>query len=359
MVLMSAPDGPYNGNFNPLSNVPSNPLSNVPKFNYQDILDGSAREDIIQAMQQYAFFYIINIPGFDAHAEVEAIKAFFSLPQAVKERCASIKHNANNTNILRGYGFTKSTTGQPIEEVFNMGQYEERKITLSDVESNAEFISREPNKWPGDEDFSASKEFRSALQSGFEMRMRLGRRLVEEIGRGLDYTQFGEKFTESEFTSFYLKKYTAREEKDNVNIYKADSGYSMKAEDGRDLSIPSHVDTTITLLTTYANGGLQALYKGEWYDVPSVMGSIMLMSGSLIEELSDGKLPSLRHRVIDIKSDRYSTPFFFNPSYHAKICESLSGKRTETGKEWVTFGPWQVKQLHRDEPLLLTPTSLN
>nr|AIW06456.1 putative isopenicillin-n-synthase [Ctenophora sp. N2 WRF-2014] len=353
MVLMThtTTEAPCNGN--------CNPLNNVPKFNYRDILDGSAREDIVQAMQQYAFFYIVNIPGFDAQAEFEAIKAFFGLPQVIKERCATIKHNPNNSNVLRGYGFTKSVAGQPIEEVFNMGQYEDRKISLSDVESNAEFISREPNKWPGEEDFNTSKDFRASLQNGFQMRMGLSRKLVEEIGRGLQYKEFVEMFTKSEFTSFYLKKYTARKEKDNVNIYTADSGYSMKAEDGRDLSVPSHIDTTITLLTTYANGGLQALYKDEWHDVPSVMGSIMLMSGSLIEELSDGKLPSLRHRVIDIKSDRYSTPFFFNPSYHAKICESLSGKCTETGKEWQTFGPWQVKQLHRDEPLLLTPTSLN
>jgi len=45
--------------------------------------------------------------------------------------------------------------------------------------------------------------------------------------------------------------------RDNINIYKAESGYSMKSEEGMDLSVPSHVDTTITLLTTYSNGGLQ------------------------------------------------------------------------------------------------------
>ena len=35
---------PCNGN--------CNPLNNVPKFNYHDIMDGSAREDIVKAMQQ-------------------------------------------------------------------------------------------------------------------------------------------------------------------------------------------------------------------------------------------------------------------------------------------------------------------
>ena len=41
---------------------------------------------------------------------------------------------------------------------------------------------------------------------------------------------------------------------DNV-VY--DCGYAMKAEDGRVLAIPAHFDSSITLLTIYANEGLQ------------------------------------------------------------------------------------------------------
>jgi len=38
-------------------------------------------------------------------------------------------------------------------------------------------------------------------------------KIIEEIARGLEYTKFVEMFTEAEFTSFYLKKYTEREER--------------------------------------------------------------------------------------------------------------------------------------------------
>nr|AIW06458.1 putative isopenicillin-n-synthase [Bathocyroe fosteri] len=336
----------------------TNPLHGVPRIEHSQIMGGNSKQDIIDAMQKYGFFYIVNIPNFDASKEVETMKTFFDHSQEVKERFASIKNNPTNNNILRGYGYTKNSEGQPIEEVFNIGQYDKRGVGISDVSCRAEFISREPNLWPSA--VEGSEEFRNILSQGFQMRIKLARKIVEEIGDVLGYSEFVDKFKEAEFTSFYLKKYTERDEKDNVAIYKSDSGYSMKAEDGRDLSIPSHIDTTITLLATYSNGGLQALYEDVWYDVPSVMGSLMMMTGELIENLSDGKLPSLRHRVIDIKSDRYSTPFFFNPSFHANIATSMSGKKTTVGEQdWTTFGPWQVVQLHRDEPLLLNPGSLN
>nr|AIW06469.1 putative isopenicillin-n-synthase [Thalassocalyce inconstans] len=336
-----------------------NPLLDVPKLDYNKIMNGSARDEILQAMKDYAFFYIVNIPKFDPHAEIDVMRRFFNQPREVKESYASVKHNPSNNNVLRGYGYTANQAGEAIEEVYNIGQYERRDVDIRDLSCRAEYISREPNLWPADNDFPGSEEFQSTLWNGFQIRIKLARKLVEELAAGLEFSEFVDKFKEAEFTSFYLKKYTAREASDNVKIYKADSGYTMKAEDGRDLSIPSHVDTTITLLATYSNGGLQAYYQGLWHDVPSVMGSLMMMSGELIEELSDRKIPSLRHRVIDIKTDRYSTPFFFNPSFHANISTSLSGLPTKTGTQYRTFGPWQVTQLHRDEPLLLNPNSLN
>ena len=67
--------------------------------------------------------------------------------------------------------------------------------------------------------------------------------------------------------------------RDNISIYKTDSGYSMVSEDGQDLSIPSHIDTTITLLATYSNGGLQVLFlflnSGAWISGQFSMKNVM------------------------------------------------------------------------------------
>nr|AIW06459.1 putative isopenicillin-n-synthase [Hormiphora californensis] len=334
----------------------TNPLSAVPKIDYADLVSGAALEQIRHAVKEYAFFYIINIPEFDASLELNLMKGYFAQSYAEKDQCASVKNNPDNCNVLRGYGYQNSG-GTRIEEVFNIGQYE--TADSKERSCKAEKIAREPNVWPDSTPSFDGARFKEIMKKGFDIRMRVSKMIVDALGRIIDSEAFPRMFGESEFTSFYLKKYTERNAEDNIGIYAEDSGYTMVAEDGRDLSIPSHVDTTVTLLTTYNNGGLQAMYKGEWHDVPSLLGSIMMMSGSLMHELTEGQLPPLKHRVIDIKRDRFSLPFFLNPSFHSDISKTwTSGKETETGKSFKTFGPWQVTQLHRDEPLLLCSTSL-
>ena len=115
--------------------------------------------------------------------------------------------------------------------------------------------------WPRDEDFPGGKKFRGVLKNSFKIRINLVRRIVDSIAAELDYPEFINKFQKAEFTSFYLKKYSARDGNDaNVkHLYHADSGYSMKTEAGVDVAVPAHVDTTLTLLATYRNGGLQVI----------------------------------------------------------------------------------------------------
>ena len=336
-----------------------NPLLNVPKLDYRQLMGGKLKGAIYEALKEYAFFYITDIPGLNAENEMRITKNFFSQSKDVKLRYASVKHNSDNANVFRGYGFVDSLEGCPIEEAYNVGQFDNRSCTVNDVSCRAEFISREPNVWPGKCDFDGSHDFQSTLTKGFDIRMNLARKISDDLGEVLNFAEFPLLFKDGEFTSLYLKRYGIRNPADNVNVYYGGAGYAMQTEDGKDLAVPSHIDTTITLLATYNNSGLQAMYKDNWYDVPSIMGSLMLMSGDLIEELTDGKLPCLRHRVLDIKEDRYSMPFFYNLSFNADISKSQNGKDTKAGQLSSTYGPWQVVQLHRDETLILNDGSLN
>lgn len=79
-----------------------NPLVGTPRLDYTQIMNGGAREDILKAMRDYSFFYIINIPDFDPKAEVDVMKSFFSMSQNQKDRYASAKNNPCNSNVLRG-----------------------------------------------------------------------------------------------------------------------------------------------------------------------------------------------------------------------------------------------------------------
>ena len=336
-----------------------NPLKDVPKLDYQQLMDGKLKNEIYDALNEYNFCYITDVPGLDAENEMRITKHFFSQSKDVKLRYASVKHNSANSNVLRGYGFLDDLEGYPIEEAYSIGPFESRSCTVDDLSCRSEFMSREPNVWPGKYDFDGSHDFQSALTESFKMRKILAEKISEELGEVLNFPELPLLFKDGEFTSMYLKKYRIRNSADNINRYYKGAGYTMQTEDGKDLAMPSHVDTALTLLATFNNSGLQALYKEKWYDVPSITGGLLLITGVVLEELTDGKIPCLRHRVLDIKRDRYAMPFFYNFSFKADISKSQSGKDTEAGKLSATYGPWQVIQLHRDETLILNDGSLS
>nr|AIW06479.1 putative isopenicillin-n-synthase [Lampea lactea] len=133
------------------------------------------------------------------------------------------------------------------------------------------------------------------------------------------------------------------------------------AFDGVLLKEIEHVDSTVTVLSTFNNTGLQMLYKNKYWEAPvSGHNSFIINIGKLIEDITDNQIVSVRHRVIEIPLTRYSIPFFFNPSFDADISVSMTGKRTEAGQKYQIFGEWMKDYLPAVEPGLLqqpTPSS--
>ena len=80
----------------------NNPLLAVPKIDYHDIVSGKALDQIREAVMEYAFFYIVNIPEFDPLTELNLMKGYFPQSYEDKDRCASVKNNPKNSNVLRG-----------------------------------------------------------------------------------------------------------------------------------------------------------------------------------------------------------------------------------------------------------------
>jgi len=77
----------------------------------------------------------------------------------------------------------------------------------------------------------------------------------------------------------------------------------------------------ITLLMGGSAAGLQAQsIDGEWLDVSPAEDEIVINIGDMLERLTNGKLRSTQHRVVnpqnleELKKPRYSTPFFLHPN---------------------------------------------
>jgi isopenicillin N synthase-like dioxygenase len=73
-------------------------------------------------------------------------------------------------------------------------------------------------------------------------------------------------------------------------------------------------------------GGLQVrTQSGAWVDVPRLPGRFVVNVGDMLHRMSNGRLLSTPHRVINRSGhERYSCPFFFDPHVNTLI-EPLPG----------------------------------
>ena len=88
------------------------------------------------------------------------------------------------------------------------------------------------------------------------------------------------------------------------------------------LGCGAHTDYgTLTLLADDGNGGLQVRERsGEWIDVAVPPGHLVVNLGDLMAIWTNDRWVSNPHRVVNPPGvDRYSSPFFVEPSFHLQI----------------------------------------
>nr|AIW06425.1 putative isopenicillin-n-synthase [Ctenophora sp. B WRF-2014] len=313
------------------------PVARIP---YHDLLNDNLYIDpfVLRSMQEYGFFYVVDIPGYNASIELDYMKEFFSLDEKVKDKLAIKRHNPDNINAYRGYcpGLNDVESTLQFKNVFNIGPHETRAPFYDETEDSAleklRYDCQEANVWPDTDDCVFDKGFKEVFQGGFELRRGIARAFVRSISRALKYPDLPSLFTEDEFSAMGLRKYPARQMK-NTNMY---SDF-----DGELLRELEHIDSTVTVLSTFHNEGLQMLYKNEYWDAPvSGDNAFIVNIGKLVDDIIDNKMLSVRHRVLEVDFTRYSITYFLGPSFDADISKSMTGWITEAGHKYQVFGEW-------------------
>ncbi len=96
----------------------------------------------------------------------------------------------------------------------------------------------------------------------------------------------------------------------------------------------------ITLLPMAIGNGLQVLDRqGQWHDVPCDPGMIVVNSGDMLQECTQGYYPSTTHRVLNPEGEarqtsRYSMPLFLQPRLEVRLSERYTAE--EYWKERIT-----------------------
>lgn len=262
-------------------------------------------DEIGRSFEEYGFAVIRDhgIP-VDLIARAEALsKAFFALPDDVKRA-----YHIPGGGGARGYTpfgteKAKDAAVHDLKEFWHVGR------SLPEGHPLAEYMA--PNLWPSE--IEGFEETFEALYAAFE---KAGARVLEAIALhlGLPREWFA-KTVEDGNSVMRLLHYPP--------LDGADAEGAIRAAAHGDIN-------TITLLLGAEEAGLELLTaSGEWKAVAPPEGALVVNIGDMLERLTNGRLRSTTHRVVNPRGEaayrsRYSMPFFlhFRPDFTIETLES-------------------------------------
>ena len=250
---------------------------------------------ISAACRDVGAFQVINHGIADSLIERvwQETRRFFVLPRGQKLAISRTKENS------RGYYDRELTkNARDLKEVFDFG-----------VAAGASGKSSAPadrNQWP-----AALPAFRKTLEEYFAACHRLGLHILRAFCLGIDSPgELLHRHFQADHTSFV-----------RLNYYPLGDPLAPEESAGLtplgDMALHHHTDAgALTILLQDDVGGLQVSVDEVWIDVEPVEGALVINTADMMQVWSNDRYKSALHRVLPrTDRERYSLPFFFNPSY--------------------------------------------
>ena len=256
------------------------------------------------SFESYGFAIVRNhdIPQALIETAAAQAKLFFALPDAAKRT-----YTAAGTGGARGYTAfgvetAKGLTAHDLKEFWHVGRELPAGHPYRDVMPD--------NIWP-----QGLAEFRATMLELFNAFDVAGAKVLAAVARflGVDADYFADTISDGN-SVLRLLHYPPVE---------AAVGASIRAGAHEDIN-------TITLLLGAEEAGLQLRTRdGRWIPVSPRPGELVINIGDMLQRLTNGRLRSTSHRVVNPAPERaskarYSMPFFlhFRPDF---LIEALPG----------------------------------
>ena len=245
-----------------------------------------------RSFEDYGFAIIAGhgIPDELIHRAEEKAKAFFALPDEVKRR-----YHIPGGGGARGYTpfgieTAKGQKAHDLKEFWHVGR---------DLPPGHKFRGHMPdNVWP--EEVESFRDTFTELYATFD---RTGLKILKAIARYLGVDE----------------DYFADTVRDGNSVMRLLHYPPIEGEPGSHVRAGAHEDiNTITLLLGAEEAGLELLTKeGEWIPVAPRPGELVVNIGDMLQRLTNGRLRSTSHRVVNPPAERrghsrYSMPFFLH-----------------------------------------------
>lgn len=253
---------------------------------------GPLARDFARAYGETGFAYVVNHGiGHDITARIfDAARQFHALPMTVKQAIALDRNH-------RGYIAIDTSTdvNSQLANVTKPNQSASFMAMREDADERpGEYLSG-PNQWPDLPGFRDACEGYVTAMSGLgRAMMRLALAAI-----GVQDTRILSAFDAATIW-LRLLHYPPQSPQAPSDLY----GSAPHTDFG-----------CLTFLAQDDVGGLQVMTRsGDWIDAPPLPGALVVNVGDMLHRMSNGRLRSTPHRVINRTGrERFSVPFFFDP----------------------------------------------
>jgi isopenicillin N synthase-like dioxygenase len=282
------------------------------------------------ALERSGFAYLSGhgIPPATIERLRTLSREFHALPMEAKQRIVMNKYH-------RGYmPFSTSTiVTSTVAKVTRPNLSESLMIMQETLRDDPAYGAplRGPNQWPAE-----LPQFRTVALDYMERMTRLGLAmagaLAEALGLPRDW-----------FLPFF----------DKPTLFLRLLHYPRQPnEEGLFGSAPHTDYGFITILAQDEVGGLEVRNRhNQWIAAPPIEGTFVMNVADILQRWSNGRFASTPHRVRNLKPvDRYSMPFFFDPSMDAVVeCppQLLQGGEAPAHRP-VVYGDYLLERLNKN-----------
>jgi isopenicillin N synthase-like dioxygenase len=277
----------------------------VPVINLQDFLSGDKNkkaafvEALGKAYEEVGFVAVEGhgIPDALIDSFYGAVEQFFQLPVETKLKYEIVELAGQRGYTSFGREKAKQSQVADLKEFWQTGQYVEGEVMSAEDYPENLVVKEIPS----------FNELSKNLYKSFE---NSGRSLLQAIALYLDLDEhyFDEKI------------------KNGNSILRAIHYPPITHEPASAIRAEQHEDINlITLLVGASADGLQLFAKdNQWHDVKAGPGQIVVNVGDMLQRLSNNKLRSTTHRVVNPPREkwhthRYSIPFFLHPRSEMRL----------------------------------------
>lgn len=308
----------------------------IPSLDLADFTNGDQShrskfvENLGQAYNQIGFVAIKNHFLTDQLSEqlYKAVKSFFDLDDVIKQKYELPNLAGQRGYVSKGKEHAKGSNTGDLKEFYHIGQV---------VVDNDPIQNEYPdNIWPYE-----VPEFKEVGLEVYRKLEQTGCEMLKAIALYLNLPE----------------DYFSEKVKNGNSILRPIHYFPI---DNPDQILPTAVRAAehgdinlITLLMGASADGLQVLRRdGKWIPITALPNQLVINVGDMLERLSNGKLKSTIHRVVNppkhlMRTPRYSIPFFMHPRSDMSLAALPNCIDDTHPKQWedITAGEFLNQRL--------------